>query len=65
MVMPSARTERTLVTRIEKQDAHFDAPVDRWSKMLVLATFLVPDSQFMGPGDASRPLGVVGGSRTG
>jgi hypothetical protein len=63
--MPAARTERTLVTRIEKQDAHFDAPVDRWSKMLVLATFLVPDSQFMGPGDASRPLGVVGGSRTG
>jgi len=65
MVMPAARTERTLVTRIEKQDAHFDAPVDRWSKMLVLATFLVPDSQFMGPGDASRPLGVVGGSRIG
>jgi len=53
------------VTRIEKQDAHFDAPADRWSTMLVLTTVLVPDPQFMGPGDASRPLGVVGGSRLG
>ena len=65
MVMPFARTEPTLVTRIEKQDAHFDAPADRWSKRLVLTTFLAPDPQFMGPGDASRPLGVVGGSRIG
>ena len=53
------------MTRIEKQDAHFDAPADRWSKVLVLASFLAPDPQFMGPGDASRPLGVVGGSRIG
>jgi hypothetical protein len=65
MVMPVVRTERTLVTRIEKPDAHFDAPADRRATRLVLTTFLAPDPQFMGPGDASRPLGVVGGSRIG
>ena len=65
MVMACARTERTLVTRIEIQDAYFDAPADRWSDLLVEAPSLVPDPQFTGPGDASGPLGVVGGSRIG
>ena len=53
------------MTRIEKEDTCFDALADRWSAWLVEVTFLAPDSQFMGPGDASRPLGVVGGSRIG
>lgn len=65
MVMASARTERSLVTRIEMEDACFDAPADRWSDRLVKAPSLVPDPQFIGPGDASGPLGVVGGSRIG
>ena len=53
------------MTRIEIQDAYFDAPADRWSDLLVEAPSLVPDPQFTGPGDASGPLGVVGGSRIG
>ena len=53
------------MTRIDKEDTCFDAPADRWSVWLVEVSFLVPDPQFIGPGDASRPLGVVGGSRIG
>jgi hypothetical protein len=41
------------VTRIENQDANFDAPANRRSEHRVKATFLAPDPQFMGPGDAS------------
>ena len=65
MVMPWDGTERSLVTRIDKEDTCFDALADRWSVRLVEVTFLVPDPQFIGPGGASRSLGVVGGSRIG
>ena len=53
------------MTRIEKEDTCFKALADRWSVWRVEVTFLVRDPQFMGPGDASRALGVVGGSRIG
>ena len=65
MVMTSARTERTLVTRIEKEDPSFDATADRWSELRVNTAVLAPDPQFMGPGDAFSPLSVVGGSGIG
>ena len=53
------------MTRIEKEETCFDAPADRWSARLVEVSFLAPDPQFIGPGDASSPLGVVGVSRIG
>ena len=53
------------MTQIDKEDTCFDAPADRRSARLIEVTFLVLDPQFMSPGDASSPLGVVGGSRIG
>lgn len=41
------------MTRIEKEDTCFDALADRWSALRVKTVVLVPDPQFMGPGDAS------------
>jgi putative proteasome-type protease len=61
MVMPTDPAETTFMTRIEKDDPYFNDLSARWSELLVEATFLVPDPLFMSPGDAGRPLSVVGG----
>ena len=65
MVMPAAPTERTFVTRIEKDDAYFNALSAHWSELLLHATEAVPDPHFMSLGDAITPLSVVGGKGIG
>ena len=59
VVMAAEPTQPTFVTRIEKNDAYFNALSARWSDLLVEATLAVPDPAFMTP---ANPLTIVAGS---
>ena len=61
MVMPAAPAQPTFVTRIEKDDAYFNALSERWSELLLEATERVADPIFMPPAQSVQGLSVVAG----